>query len=129
MKKVIHICLIIVFLFAICLTEQLIINNCLEKTNNLVNNLKNIVETTENVNTNLIINKTNELKEFWTNQERILCTFINHKEIEDIGVEINNLESAIKENQRFDYIESINLISFFVKSYEHIIGINLQSIF
>lgn len=129
MKKAIHISIIILFLVAICLTEQLLYKKYFNETSKKVENLRVIAETSTDINTQEIIDLTNDLENYWTKKESVLCTFINHKDIEDIGVEINKLKSAIKENEKQIFVESINLISFFLESYEHMIGINAQNIF
>lgn len=129
MKKAIHISIIILFLVAICLTEQLLYQKYFDETTKKVENLRVIAETSTDINTQEIIDLTNDLEDYWTKKESVLCTFINHKDIEDIGVEISKLKSAIKENEKQIFVESINLISFFLESYEHMIGINAQNIF
>lgn len=129
MRKAIHISIIIIFLIGIITLEQLLTQNYLTETNNLVEQLITISETSENVNTDEIIAKTNELEKFWDKKEKVICTFVNHKEIEDVGVEISKLKSAIEENEKQVYVESINLVAFYLKAYQHIIGINIQSIF
>lgn len=129
MKKAIHISIIILFLVAICLTEQLLYKKFFNETSKKVENLRVIAEISTDINTQEIINLTNDLEDYWTKKESVLCTFINHKDIEDIGVEISKLKSAIKENEKQIFVESINLISFFLESYEHMIGINAQNIF
>lgn len=129
MKKAIHISIIILFLVAICLTEQLLYKKYFNETSKKVENLRVVAETSTDINTQEIIDLTNDLENYWTKKESVLCTFINHKDIEDIGVEINKLKSAIKENEKQIFVESINLISFFLESYEHMIGINAQNIF
>lgn len=129
MKKAIHISIIILFLVAICLTEQLLYKKYFNETSKKVENLRVIAEISTDINTQEIIDLTNDLEDYWTKKESVLCTFINHKDIEDIGVEISKLKSAIKENEKQIFVESINLISFFLESYEHMIGINAQNIF
>ena len=129
MKKAIHISIIILFLVAICLTEQFLYKKYFNETSKKVENLRVIAEISTDINTQEIIDLTNDLEDYWTKKESVLCTFINHKDIEDIGVEISKLKSAIKENEKQIFVESINLISFFLESYEHMIGINAQNIF
>ncbi len=129
MKKAIHISIIILFLIGICITEQLLYQKYFDETTKKVENLRVIAETSTDINTQEIIDLTNDLEDYWTKKESVLCTFINHKDIEDIGVEISKLKSAIKENEKQIFVESINLISFFLESYEHMIGINAQNIF
>ncbi len=129
MKKAIHISIIILFLIGICITEQILYQKYFEETTKRVEELRLVAETSTDVNTEEIISRTNDLEDYWTKKESVLCTFINHKEIEDIGVEISKLKSAIKENEKHVFVESLNLISFYLKSYEHMIGINAQNIF
>ncbi len=129
MKKAIHISIIILFLIGICITEQILYQKYFEETTKKVEELRLVAETSTDVNTEDIISRTNDLENYWTKKESVLCTFINHKEIEDIGVEISKLKSAIKENEKHVFVESLNLISFYLKSYEHMIGINAQNIF
>ena len=129
MKKAIHISIIILFLIGICITEQILYQKYFEETTKKVEELRLVAETSTDVNTEDIISRTNDLENYWTKKESVLCTFINHKEIEDIGVEISKLKSAIKENEKHVLVESLNLISFYLKSYEHMIGINAQNIF
>ncbi len=129
MKKAIHISIIILFLIGICITEQILYQKYFEETTKRVEELRLVAETSTDINTEEIISRTNDLEDYWTKKESVLCTFINHKEIEDIGVEISKLKSAIKENEKHVFVESLNLISFYLKSYEHMIGINAQNIF
>ena len=129
MKKAIHISIIILFLIGICITEQILYQKYFEETTKRVEELRLVAETSTDIDTEEIISRTNDLEDYWTKKESVLCTFINHKEIEDIGVEISKLKSAIKENEKHVFVESLNLISFYLKSYEHMIGINAQNIF
>ena len=46
-----------------------------------------------------------------------------------IGIEINKMQSAIKENNKEQFAQSIDLIKFYLKGYQHVIGISIQNIF
>lgn len=129
MKKAIHIAIIILFLVAMCTTEQIISQTFLRDTRSKVDELFEISSSSEIINTEEISNKTDELEEFWRKRESILCTFINHREIEEIGVEISKLKSALREDEKHVFLESIMLIQFYLRSYQHVLGINFQSIF
>lgn len=39
------------------------------------------------------------------------------------------MKTSLSNNDKEKYEESLNLIKYYVKSYEHVIGINLQNIF
>ncbi len=129
MKKAIHIIIIIAFLIAICTIEQIMAQAYLKEAKKQVENLISISSQSFNEKTDELMFYTNELEKYWTEKENILCTFVNHREIEDIGIEISKLQTAIKNNEQKIYVESINLILFYIISYQHVIGINAQSIF
>lgn len=129
MKKAIHISIIILFIIAACVTEQIITKMYFRKTIDLVSSLQFYAENNEEINTPLFEEKAKELESYWQTKESIICTFVNHKEIEDVGIEINKLQTAVKQNNREAFIESLNLIFFYLDGYEHVVGINLQSIF
>ena len=129
MKKAIHIIIIIAFLIAICTIEQIMAQAYLKEAKKQVENLISISSQPFNEKTDELMFYTNELEKYWTEKENILCTFVNHREIEDIGIEISKLQTAIKNNEQKIYVESINLILYYIISYQHVIGINAQSIF
>lgn len=129
MKKAINISIILLFLVAACITDQILIKTYFNKTGEFVSIIKTYIEENDDVNTQFLIEKTDELNNYWQSKESIVCTFVNHQDISNLGVEINKLQSAAKENNRDVFVESINLIEFYLSGYEHVVGINLQSIF
>lgn len=129
MKKAIHIIVIILFLILICTFEQVLTQSFLKETNIKIENLIYISNKGFNENIQEINDLTLNLDDYWTKKENILCTFVSHKEIKEIGVEIDKMKSAIKNNEEKIYKESLNLIHFYLTAYQHIIGINIQSIF
>lgn len=128
-RKAVYASLIIVFIFGICLTEQLLSKEYLGEMNEKTTNIINVLSTTDDLNSNNIPLLTDDLSIYWQKKEAILCTFINHKEIEDIGVEISKLKTALNNSNKEIYEECINLIKFYIKTYQHLFGINFQNIF
>ena len=100
MKKAIHIIIIIAFLIAICTIEQIMAQAYLKEAKKQVENLISISSQPFNEKTDELMFYTNELEKYWTEKENILCTFVNHREIEDIGIEISKLQTAIKNNEQ-----------------------------
>lgn len=129
MKKAIHIILIVLGLIALCTVEQIIAEKYLNDVQEKVDNLYTEFLAAENIiNTKLIAN-TNQLADFWKEKENVLCTFVNHKDIEEIGEEITKLQSSVKNNNSEQYLQSIDLIKFYLQGYKHIIGISIQNVF
>lgn len=129
MRKVIHITIIILILIGLCLTEQLLSNKYLNELNDKTDELLSVVRTSEQVNTTEIANLADEITVYWTDKENVLCTFVNHKEIEDIGVELSKVKSSIANNDKDKLLESLDLIKFYIQSYRHFLEINFQNIF
>ena len=86
MKKAIHIIVIILFLILICTFEQVLTQSFLKETNIKIENLIYISNKGFNENIQEINDLTLNLDDYWTKKENILCTFVNHKEIEEIGL-------------------------------------------
>lgn len=129
MKKIINVIIIIFIIVGICLVEQILAQQYFKELNIKTSYLQSILSTTEDLNTNDVPYYTDDLFTYWDEKENILCTFINHKEFDDIGIEIDKLKTSISNNDKAKYLESLNLIKHFVTSYKHIFGINLQNIF
>jgi hypothetical protein len=129
MKKLIHITIIVLFIIGICLTEQLLSDKYFNEVRERTANLSALLSVSQNLNENDIPYYTDELFTYWSQKESVLCTFVNHKEIDDIGVELNKMKTSLSNNDKEKYEESLNLIKYYVKSYEHVIGINFQNIF
>ena len=129
MRKAINISIIVLFLIAICTVEQILAQTYLNGVQNRIEDISYEYLASAEINTTKLISKTNELESYWTEKESVLCNFVNHKDIEDIGIEINKMQNAIKENSREQFAQSIDLIKFYLKGYQHVIGISIQNIF
>lgn len=129
MKKAINITIIILLLIGICVLEQVLADKYLAEVEKRVDSIYTTFLSVDDINNTQLISQTNELEEYWTNKESILCNFVNHKDIEDIGVEINKMQTATKDNNKDQYYESLKLVKFYLKGYKHVIGISIQNIF
>lgn len=129
MKKAINIGIIVLFLIAICAVEQILSTKYLNEVETRVDKIYETFASLEEINNTKLISQMSELENFWTKKESVLCNFVNHKDIEDIGVEINKLHSAINQNDKNQFGQSLNLIKFYLDAYTHILGISIQNVF
>ncbi len=129
MKKFINITIIILLLIAVCVVEQVLADKYLAEVEARVNTIYENFIALDDINDTKLIAQTNELEEYWTAKESVLCNFVNHKDIEDIGVEINKMQTATKDSNKDQYYESLKLVKFYLKGYKHVIGISIQNIF
>lgn len=129
MKKFINITIIILLLIAVCVVEQVLADKYLAEVEIRVDKIYENFIALDNINDTKLIAQTNELEEYWTAKESVLCNFVNHKDIEDIGVEINKMQTATKNSNKEQYYESLKLVKFYLMGYKHVIGISIQNIF
>lgn len=127
-KKYFHLVIIIVFLIGCCVSEEIIVTNYLKDIDSQVAEIQAYVKDKDKLNTSEILFMVENLDEDWKNKENILCMIVNHKDIEDIGLEIARLKSNIATSQVEDFNASLSLIRFYAKNYHHVMGTNLYNI-
>ena len=127
-KKYFHLVIIIVFLIGCCVSEEIIVTNYLKDIDGQVAEIQAYVKDKDKLNTSEILFMVENLDEDWKNKENILCMIVNHKDIEDIGLEIARLKSNIATSQVEDFNASLSLIRFYAKTYHHVMGTNLYNI-
>ena len=128
MKRGICISIIIIFLIGICTLEQILVDNTLLRLKEKTNNLIIILSEYEDIKNEEIISKTNELNDFWDEHENLLCFFINHKDMQEMGIELNKMKSYIISNTKEEFITSFNLVLHYTETFNHIMGLSLQNL-
>ncbi|MDD4110277.1 MAG: DUF4363 family protein [Clostridia bacterium] len=128
-KKIINVLIIVLIITGLCVIEQVLAQQYFKELNIKASHIESIISTAENLSSNDIPYYTDDLSTYWHEKEIVLATFVNHKQIEDLGVEIDKLKTSIFNNNREQYVESLSLIKLYISNYEYLVGINLQNIF
>lgn len=128
MKRGIIIILIFTFLIGLCILEEAYLKANLEKLNEKSIELLELVENSENVNTQEINKKVIELNEFWKETEAYFCLVVNHINMEEAGEQISKIEMLSKLNKKEELLVEVNLLVYFSESYQHIIVPHIQNI-
>lgn len=129
MKRIIGIICISLFLFGICLSEELLVSSSLNQVTKDSEYLYNLANQGDSVNSTEIITKTKSLKEYWAKREHLLCFFINYKDMSEMSNEITRMLSYAQENIKEEYIASLSLVLYYCETFDHITGFNFQNIF
>ena len=127
MKRSIFITIIVCLLTGICTLEQILVSVTLKELEIKSQELYEIVLDQENVNTNEVINLTKNLRDYWDQKENLLCFFINHKDMDEMGREITKMISYCKQNETAEFNTSLSLVIYYTKMFNHIMGISLQN--
>lgn len=128
LKKYIYLLIIILFLVGVCIWEDLSANIYLQQIDDAVAEIQALVADKDAINSYDILMMVENLEEMWIKNENNLCILVNHKDIEDIGMEIARLKSTIATNQIEDFNASLSLVRFFTETYHHIMGTSIQNL-
>lgn len=128
LKKYIYLFLILSVLVSSCVLEEFLVNKYLQDIDVKVSQIQTFVADKQNINTNDVLFMVESLDDAWQSHEAILCLLVNHKDMEDIGLEIARLKSNIATNQVEDFCASLSLIRFFTDTYHHVMGTNIFNV-
>ena len=129
MKKALAIIVISIFLVSMCVLEEILVKTTLDKISTDANEIYTQSQTSDNLNSDIILKKCETLQNFWEEKEDMLCFFVNHKDMQDMGNQLVNLIAYAKNNSKEDFTSSISLIIYYTTSYHHLMGVSLQNIF
>lgn len=128
LKKYIYLLIILLFLVGVCIWEEMSVNAYLQQVDDTVAEIQTVVADKDAINSYDILMMVENLEEMWLKNESNLCVLVNHKDIEDIGMEIARLKSTIATNQIEDFNASLSLIRFFTETYHHVMGTSFQNL-
>ena len=128
MRKIAMLVLLLV-LVGIIVWEQLSVNSYLNEIKDITDRLTIMVSGNEQINTTEILEQVDNLEDVWNKHESILCLLANHKDMQELSVEIARMRACVSVNQFEDFKASLSIIIYFSEAYHHFMGISLQNIF
>ena len=128
MKKIAMLALLLA-LFGIIVWEQLSVNSYLDEIRDITDKLTIMVSGNEQINTTQVLEEVDRLEDIWNKHENILCLLANHKDMQELSVEIARMRACVSVNQFEDFKASLSIIIYFSEAYHHFMGISLQNIF
>ena len=129
MKRLIAILFVILLLIFGVIIEQTTINNYLNEIQEKTKQLILISSGKENIQTQEIQQKLQELEDTWLHHEQVLCFFANHKDMRDLCIEIQKLEGNLQVNQYEDFTAGLKVIYHLADDYHYVMGTSFQNIF
>lgn len=116
-------------LVGMVIAEQIYVADTLKYMQNETEQIKTTIFENENINTSFLIDKINLLDENWKKRENILCFIVNHKDMENVGEQIQKLKVLISQNKKEEAEYEAQLLVYYVDGYEHFIAVTFQNIF
>jgi len=129
MKKVTSIIFLAVFLISLCIIEEILVKSTLLTINKMGNEIYQISVGNQDVNTEEIYTKSQELQKYWEKKEDLLCFFVNHKDMHEMGNEILKMISYSKNNIKEEFLTSLELVIYYSYTFRHLMGVSIQNIF
>ncbi len=124
----INFALIIAFLIAICVAEEVIVSSSLRQTQQDCLFIEAAIERLDNVKNTEIALMVDNLEYDWKNNESNMCYLVNHKSVQEIGQEIAKLKLYIASDDVDNFRVSIEVIKFYCHSYLHFMGANFHNV-
>lgn len=131
MRKFVIVNIIIIFLFliGICIVEDQVVTTSVRRVSEGCLAIEELVEGRDDIRTMEIVMAVENLEYQWQINEGKMCYLVNHKSIQEIGVEIAKLKGFLENNEMNDFESSLDAIKFYSHSYLHFMGASLHNIF
>ena len=120
--------LIFVFLIGISVAEEIIIDNGLTQAMNDCLYLENISQNQQDLRLQKIALAVDDLEYHWKENESKMCFLVNHKNIQEIGLEISKMKVYQQENDVKEFKACLDAVKFYSQSYLHFMGPNLHNV-
>lgn len=128
MKKIIPVTIITILLITVVIMEQLFVHSTLSSLKAKVDDIDYAIKNNSEIDNENIITNINNLDEYWTSKERILCLSINHNDLNSIGEQIKKIKAYISQNKKEEALLEIELLIFYIDNYSHVMEITPQNI-
>ncbi len=129
--KVLHyinFAIIIIFLIAICIVEEVLVSSSLRETQKDCLLIEATVERLDSVKNMEVAIMVDNLEYDWNENESSMCYLVNHKSVQEIGQEIAKLKLYIASDDVDNFKVSIEVIKFYCHSYLHFMGANIHNV-
>ena len=127
-KRFLTAIILVSLLASICIWEQVMVDMYLNDIYNQALAIQEYVEGMESVKNDKLLEMVEEMDETWFKYEEMLCFIVNHKDIDELSVEIARLYANIEGDQSQDFKSGINVIIHYTQAYHHIMGVSIQNI-
>ncbi len=117
-------CLLVFF----CVLEDCVASNALQTLQNDCARVEQLSIAKEDFRDIKLALAVDTLEYNWTVNESNLCYLVNHKNIQEVGVEISKLKVYQSENDIKEFRASLEAVKFYAHSYRHFMGANLHNV-
>ena len=126
--QLVSILILLAVLIAVCVVEDDLVSSSLSLVDDYCYEIEVAIEENDGIKNSDVCTLVDNLEYSWFANEWKLCYVVNHKSIQEIGVEISRLKSYIEEGDEKEFRASLELIKLYREQYEHFMGASLHNI-
>lgn len=119
---------ILVILVLVCVLEDNLVSSALYDVRNYCYQIEASVEENGGILNNDVARLVDNMEDNWFKHEWNLCYMVNHKSIQEIGVEISKIKTYMEENDKKEFMASLELIKLYEEQYHHFMGASFHNI-
>ncbi len=124
----ISILLILGVLIAVCVLEDNLVSSALEDVRSYCYQIEEAVDVNDGILNNDVAHLLYNMEDRWFKHEYNLCYMVNHKSIQEIGVEISKMKTYMEEGDEKEFMASLELIKLYEEQYHHFMGASFHNI-
>lgn len=126
--KLVSFLIIIGVLIAICVVEDRLVTDSLIQVKDYCYQIEMAAEESGAITSGEVASLVDNLEHSWKKNEGKLCFMVNHKSIEQLGVEIVRLKTYIDEEEEIEFFTSLEIIKHYVETFQHFMGASFHNI-
>lgn len=126
--QLVSILVILAILITVCVVEDSFVSSSLSLVDEYCYRIEVAISENDGIKNSDVCTLVDNLEYSWFANEWKLCYVVNHKSIQEIGVEISRLKSYIEEGDEKEFRASLELIKLYREQYEHFMGASLHNI-
>ena len=111
-----------------CVLEDNLVSSALEDVRSYCYQIETSVEENDGILNNDVAHLLENMEDRWFKYEYNLCYMVNHKSIQEIGVEISKMKTYMEEGDKKEFMASLELIKLYEEQYHHFMGASFHNI-
>lgn len=119
---------IFVSIVLICVVEDRMVVNSLNSVKQYCYQIEAAAQLNGGIVNREVESLVDNLEYSWKKNEEKLCLLVNHKSIEQLGIEIVRMKTYIDEEEPIEFFTSLEIIKSFVESFQHLMGASFHNV-
>ncbi|MBP3619301.1 MAG: DUF4363 family protein [Clostridia bacterium] len=126
--KYFSLAVVLFLLIGISVVEDRLVVSSLKEVKRICYEIESVAEENGGIVNGEVASLVDNLEYSWTKNESKLCFLVNHKSIEQLGIEIVRLKTYIDEEEEIEFFVSLEIIKHYVETFQHFMGASFHNI-